>query len=197
MGDGFLGTPEGTRLRVGVKLRQAVTDSLLSVSKNRPCVIPKAQPLATKEPYGCGFSACRSERSDVGISCEMFRIRQSLSKFQNNSARLPRPLQGLAMTKSDFFDSLGKLSLAACFASMENLGSFCCIEQLIAILRVPFMPKIRRPKGDGFLGTPEGTRTPNPRNRNPMLYPLSHWRICSCYYSRWERQSKAFFQKVR
>ncbi len=29
-----------------------------------------------------------------------------------------------------------------------------------------------------FLGTPEGTRTPNPRNRNPMLYPLSHWRIC-------------------
>ena len=26
-------------------------------------------------------------------------------------------------------------------------------------------------------GTPEGTRTPNPRNRNPMLYPLSHWRI--------------------
>ena len=25
-----------------------------------------------------------------------------------------------------------------------------------------------------FFGTPEGTRTPNPRNRNPMLYPLSH-----------------------
>ena len=25
-----------------------------------------------------------------------------------------------------------------------------------------------------FIGTPEGTRTPNPRNRNPMLYPLSH-----------------------
>ena len=27
-------------------------------------------------------------------------------------------------------------------------------------------------------GTPEGTRTPNPRNRNPMLYPLSHRCIC-------------------
>ena len=26
----------------------------------------------------------------------------------------------------------------------------------------------------GIFGTPEGTRTPNPRNRNPMLYPLSH-----------------------
>ena len=26
----------------------------------------------------------------------------------------------------------------------------------------------------GKCGTPEGTRTPNPRNRNPMLYPLSH-----------------------
>ena len=29
-------------------------------------------------------------------------------------------------------------------------------------------------KLDGKCGTPEGTRTPNPRNRNPMLYPLSH-----------------------
>ena len=29
----------------------------------------------------------------------------------------------------------------------------------------------------GFFGTPEGTRTPNPRNRNPMLYPLSHRRV--------------------
>ena len=29
-----------------------------------------------------------------------------------------------------------------------------------------------------FSGTPEGTRTPNPRNRNPMLYPLSHRCIC-------------------
>ena len=28
-----------------------------------------------------------------------------------------------------------------------------------------------------FIGTPEGTRTPNPRNRNPMLYPLSHRRV--------------------
>ena len=40
--------------------------------------------------------------------------------------------------------------------------------------------------GLSCLGTPEGTRTPNPRNRNPMLYPLSHWRICFqlSYYSR-------------
>ena len=33
-------------------------------------------------------------------------------------------------------------------------------------------------------GTPEGTRTPNPQNRNLMLYPLSHRRICIHYYSR-------------
>ena len=33
-------------------------------------------------------------------------------------------------------------------------------------------------KDDLFFGTPEGTRTPNPRNRNPMLYPLSHRCIC-------------------
>ena len=33
-----------------------------------------------------------------------------------------------------------------------------------------------------FYGTPEGTRTPNPRNRNPMLYPLSHLCICLTAY---------------
>ena len=41
-------------------------------------------------------------------------------------------------------------------------------------------------------GTPEGTRTPNPQNRNLMLYPLSHWRICNKYYSRTLQQCKAF-----
>ena len=42
--------------------------------------------------------------------------------------------------------------------------------------RVPSdVPKNRSSKKDDlFFGTPEGTRTPNPRNRNPMLYPLSH-----------------------
>ena len=41
-------------------------------------------------------------------------------------------------------------------------------------------------KDNPSFGTPEGTRTPNPRNRNPMLYPLSHWRISRLrmYYSR-------------
>ncbi len=33
-----------------------------------------------------------------------------------------------------------------------------------------------------LFGTPEGTRTPNPRNRNPMLYPLSHRRIYYMLY---------------
>ena len=48
------------------------------------------------------------------------------------------------------------------------------------IVRVPSdtIKKQVVPFGDDLLfGTPEGTRTPNPRNRNPMLYPLSHWRI--------------------
>ena len=49
-------------------------------------------------------------------------------------------------------------------------------------LRVP--PGGRNKRGDTpwvsplLFGTPEGTRTPNPRNRNPMLYPLSHRCIC-------------------
>ena len=42
---------------------------------------------------------------------------------------------------------------------------------------IPFLHKnlTGYPGWDNLLnGTPEGTRTPNPRNRNPMLYPLSH-----------------------
>ena len=31
---------------------------------------------------------------------------------------------------------------------------------------------------DLSFGTPEGTRTPNPQNRNLMLYPLSHRCVC-------------------
>ena len=56
------------------------------------------------------------------------------------------------------------------------------------IFRVP-----SRPEGEtkeriplvgilSLFGTPEGTRTPNPRNRNPMLYPLSHRRISKPSY---------------
>ncbi len=43
----------------------------------------------------------------------------------------------------------------------------------------PNLPPVCERFGFALFGTPEGTRTPNPRNRNPMLYPLSHWRICS------------------
>ena len=49
------------------------------------------------------------------------------------------------------------------------------------IFRVPssvICKKTRYQMVSGLFGTPEGTRTPNPRNRNPMLYPLSHRCIC-------------------
>ncbi len=48
-----------------------------------------------------------------------------------------------------------------------------------------------------FLGTPEGTRTPNPQNRNLMLYPLSHrciprhWNLR--YYSKFFPGCKELF----
>ena len=62
----------------------------------------------------------------------------------------------------------------------------------IEIIRVPSRPegeiKERIPGWVSSLlfGTPEGTRTPNPRNRNPMLYPLSHRCVClqPSHYSR-------------
>ena len=41
-------------------------------------------------------------RSDVEISHKMFRIRRSLPKIRSDPARLPRPLQGLAMTSATF-----------------------------------------------------------------------------------------------
>jgi len=44
---------------------------------------------------------CRG-RSDVEISHKMFRIRRSLPKIRSDPARLPRPLQGLAMTSATF-----------------------------------------------------------------------------------------------
>ena len=54
------------------------------------------------------------------------------------------------------------------------------------ILSSPLSHEVRKKTEDtlwvssAFFGTPEGTRTPNPRNRNPMLYPLSHRCMCLC-----------------
>ena len=48
---------------------------------------------------------CRGGRSDVEISHKMFRIRRSLPKIRSDPARLPRPLQGLAMTSATFSTS--------------------------------------------------------------------------------------------
>ena len=46
-----------------------------------------------------GFRFCHSEeRSDVGISCNRLRFRRGLLVIQYGTARLPRPLRGLAMT---------------------------------------------------------------------------------------------------
>ena len=44
-----------------------------------------------------------------------------------------------------------------------------------------------------FDGTPEGTRTPNPQNRNLMLYPLSHRRVCLSIIADFLGKVKSFF----
>ena len=73
-----------------------------------------------------------------------------------------------------------------------GLAAICCAncnvrlwrQQSSGLLRTNLSsPTAQQKYGVGFclphiFGTPEGTRTPNPRNRNPMLYPLSHRRIC-------------------
>ena len=57
----------------------------------------------------------------------------------------------------------------------------------------PNVPKKRMPYGILFFGTPEGTRTPNPRNRNPMLYPLSH----RCIFFQSQSIIASFFRFVK
>ena len=42
-------------------------------------------------------------------------------------------------------------------------------------------------------GTPEGTRTPNPQNRNLMLYPIEPLALVLRYYSRDRLKSKELF----
>ena len=51
------------------------------------------------------------------------------------------------------------------------------IDLFESLLRDKINPNPKTRFGLFFFGTPEGTRPPNPRNRNPMLYPLSHRRI--------------------
>ena len=46
-------------------------------------------------------------------------------------------------------------------------------------------------------GTPEGTRTPNPQNRNLMLYPLSHWRVCLYIITHDAEKSSGGREKLR
>ena len=78
-----------------------------------------------------------------------------------------------------------------------GLAAICCAncnvrlrrQQSSGLLRTNLSsPTAQQKYGVGFclphiFGTPEGTRTPNPRNRNPMLYPLSHRRMLR-YYSK-------------
>ena len=68
------------------------------------------------------------------------------------------------------------------------LSIFTPVCALVPPFRVPFFRCTKKEEAFSllFFGTPEGTRTPNPRNRNPMLYPLSHRCMPSQpkYYSR-------------
>ena len=74
----------------------------------------------------------------------------------------------------------GRDSLHYCVAAVEPGGKRMSTGHSHLIVRVPFRAskKTRYQMVSGLFGTPEGTRTPNPRNRNPMLYPLSHRCIC-------------------
>ena len=94
---------------------------------------------------------------------------------------------------SVFYDPNGAMSTAApaaaiapwtlpraknCLPALNFYTSARTGAALSSLLRRVALTKKEIPFGISFfVGTPEGTRTPNPRNRNPMLYPLSHRRI--------------------
>ena len=54
--------------------------------------------INTLKHYGILLMCHCEERSDVAISCRQLRFRRSLPVIQPCTARLPRPLWGLAMT---------------------------------------------------------------------------------------------------
>ena len=124
----------------------------------------------------------------LGEMCGTWGLRKALSKWRWS---LPE-----AATRRDSAEGRAELRQPATGRLLGTSRKSWCLllhRSFIAILRVQLLAhKNRGPTGLGF-GTPEGTRTPNPRNRNPMLYPLSHWRICMGYYNRLRRQSKAIF----
>ena len=72
--------------------------------------------------------------------------------------------------------SITKVGFVLFFFKKENIVSlpFHLPARANFVEKSLFCPVDKR---DFFRGTPEGTRTPNPQNRNLMLYPLSHRRI--------------------
>ena len=91
-----------------------------------------SQLLAALPPYRCGHSTCRSERSDVAISCRQFRIRRKFCEIATAAS-------GLAMTKSDIIDSLrivlGKPNaIFVCLALWlaGSAGDVALLDQLVA-----------------------------------------------------------------
>ena len=79
-----------------------------------------------------------------------------------------------------------KPQIEAVLAAQVAAGHFASIEDAItaAVLGLPLdESKIgslawARPLLDEADGAHRGTRTPNPRNRNPMLYPIELGTLC-------------------
>ena len=131
------------------------------------------------------------ERYCVGLACK------DLSpSFRDTKNRCPKDNGFFWHARRDSAEGRAELRQPATGRLLGTSRKSWCLllhRSFIAIIRVQLLAhKNRGPTGLGF-GTPEGTRTPNPRTRNPMLYPLSHWRICMGYYNRLRRQSKAIF----
>ena len=121
------------------------------------------QMSVSKNPRSCHSE----ERSDVGISCKMFRIRRSLPKIPDHSARLPRPLTGPRNDKLDFFDSLKSAESINAFG---RFGAGVFITYSRAVRRSAGRPQRRGPRRQSrrrSLRCREAGRSAGTRRRPP------------------------------
>ena len=201
-------TPEGTRLRfafgkTGKERRYGGEQR----QKGLVCVLLRK----TGVEQGCG-----GEQRQKGLACVLLRKtedrpvcglvpRLPLAAWIEPFESLPSIKQNLGYTEVyPRFWYARRDSFAFCFAKqrIDQSADWSpgCRWQPGLSRSSPFSDRYKKwdaQKRIPLFGTPEGTRTPNPRNRNPMLYPLSHWRISQMpsYYSKRKPVCKAYFRK--
>lgn len=142
-------------------------------------------------------SACSDDRRRVGVlgsgrpTTHHLQIKHYSKRYQTieRKAKSTRRHSGCLCKRR--FDLSSTANIYLPFRSMLKKQSR---PYILHNKKTSFAPIDKR----GFFhGTPEGTRTPNPQNRNLMLYPLSHRRLFLNIISDRNSKVKSFFANLR